>query len=144
MPSAVIPSAHSYPALRLWAQEGTITAKLTLSANVTRVVKLLGNQRISYKGYWLYGKGFLTQPGSTIHDDIVGKAPERVPPYRNGRDLNQRPRGVHVINLFGMTETEVRKAFLRTWSHLFSTIKPIRDQADITAYRELRWVFAIP
>ena len=39
-------------------------------------------------------------------------------PYLNGRDLTQRSRGALVIDLFGLTEEELRRRFPAVWQHL--------------------------
>lgn len=60
----------------------------------------------------------------------LGKRPrlERyIRDYRNGRDLTARPRGVMVIDLFGLDADEVRRQFPEVYQHLLATVKPDRD-----------------
>ncbi|MCP3736337.1 class I SAM-dependent DNA methyltransferase [Sphingomonas sp. RP10(2022)] len=62
-------------------------------------------------------------------------------PYRNGRDLAARPRGVMVIDLFGLSEREVRDGYPTIYQHLVATVKPHRDTNNRASYRDNWWIF---
>lgn len=61
--------------------------------------------------------------------------------YRNGRDLAARPRGAFVIDLFGLSETQVREYHPAIYQHLLATVKPHRDHNNRASYREHWWLF---
>jgi hypothetical protein len=61
--------------------------------------------------------------------------------YRNGRDLAARPRGVKVIDLYGLTEAQVRDSYPAVYQHVATTVKPHRDQNNRASYRENWWLF---
>ena len=72
----------------------------------------------------------------------------RNPGYRNGRDLAQSPRGVMVIDLFGLTIKQVREQYPAVYQHLLERVKPERDSKGTTkdgaGYAALWWLFGKP
>jgi hypothetical protein len=59
------------------------------------------------------GSGFIVTPSQAEHLGL-GKRPgleKHIRPYSNGRDLTARPRGVLVIDLFGLSADQVRQRF---------------------------------
>jgi hypothetical protein len=64
--------------------------------------------------------------------------------YRNGRDLADRPRGVMVIDLFGLAIGEVRLRFPAVYQWLLERVKPERDQNARATYRDSWWIFGEP
>jgi hypothetical protein len=72
-------------------------------------------------------------------------------PYRNGRDLTARPRGVLVIDLFGLSDAEVRTRYPEIYQHLLATVRVDREAQvarsptkDAVAYRDSWWLFGKP
>ena len=84
-----------------------------------------------------HGEGFLVTPerGTTLDGGVL------LHPYRNGRDLTDRPRGVLVIDTFGLTELELRTRYPATWQWLHDRVKPERDHNPRKARRENWWLF---
>ena len=64
--------------------------------------------------------------------------------YRNGRDLASRPRGVKVIDLYGLTEAQVRDRYPAIYQHVATTVKPHREQNNRASYRDNWWLFGEP
>ncbi|TSE27808.1 type IIL restriction-modification enzyme MmeI [Tepidimonas aquatica] len=64
--------------------------------------------------------------------------------YRNGRDLTDKPRGVLVIDLFGLTEDEVRRCHPAIYQWVLERVKPERDQNKRASYRNNWWIFGEP
>ena len=62
--------------------------------------------------------------------------------YRNGRDLTERPRGVLVIDLHGLTADDVRQGFPTVYQHLLERVKPERDLNPRPKRRDFWWRFA--
>ena len=62
--------------------------------------------------------------------------------YRNGRDLTGTPRGVMVIDLFGLQADEVRQQFPAVYQWLLERVKPERDQNPRPKRRDFWWRFA--
>jgi hypothetical protein len=85
--------------------EGRINADLSIGADVTGTKSLMANEGLCSPGVKLHGDGFMVSPGVAEHLGL-GRRPdlrEHIRPYLNGRDLTARPRGVMVIDLFGLT-----------------------------------------
>ncbi len=49
-----------------------------------------------------------------------------------------------VIDLFGLTEEQVRKTYPAIYQHLLQTVKPERDQNNRAVYRDNWWIFGEP
>jgi hypothetical protein len=86
-------------------RRGVVHADLRVGANVAATQALRANGDISSPGVKLHGAGFIVTPveaaslglGSNVGLDA------HIREYRNGRDLTDRPRGVKVIDLFGLS-----------------------------------------
>jgi hypothetical protein len=86
---------------------------------------LKANDGICSPGVKLHGSGFIVTPQEASHLGLGRRAGlERyILKYRNGRDLTSRPRGVMVIDLFGLTAEEVRERFPEVYQHLRLEVK---------------------
>jgi hypothetical protein len=121
---------------------GKIQIDLTIGANVTAAVPLLANQGISNRGFELGGAGFIVTPeqaqnlGLGRRDDLEN----HIRHYLNGRDLTQVSRNVMVIDLFGLTQAEVREKFPEVYQWLYERVKPERDQNRSKTLRENWWL----
>jgi hypothetical protein len=116
---------------------GAVNADLSVGADVSSVVPLLANSRLSNRGMIPHGKGFLV----TANQGAMLDGGALLRPYRNGRDLADRPRGVFVIDTFGLTEEELRHRHPATWQWLHDRVKPERDHNSRKARRENWWLF---
>ena len=122
---------------------GRINPDLTVGVNLTGAAELKANGELSNRGVQLFGAGFIVTPEQAA-DLGLGRIPgleQHIRPYRNGRDLTARPRGVLVIDLFGLTEVELRQRFPEVYQHLLLTVKPERDQNNRAGRREKWWLF---
>jgi len=141
------------PAIDFRERTGAINPDLTVGVDVTRAVPLLANEGLCSPGVKLHGSGFIVTPQEAEHLGL-GRRPgleRHIRPYRNGRDLTARPRGVMVIDLFGLTQEEVRTRFPEVYQHLATTVKPARETQvqksatkDAEAYAAEWWQFGKP
>ncbi|MEZ6012251.1 MAG: type IIL restriction-modification enzyme MmeI [Hyphomonas sp.] len=134
------------PRLSLKYQSGPIRSRLALGAPISSARALKANDRICSPGVKLHGSGFIVSPAKAEQLGL-GRVPgleEHIRPYRNGRDINQRPRGVMIIDLFGLSETEVRSRFPDVYQHIRDNVWPEREQNNRKIYRENWWVFGEP
>jgi hypothetical protein len=119
---------------------GTIHADLKVGADVTAAQALLANGGISSPGFKLHGAGFIVTPEEAAQ--LEADAP--IKPYRNGRDLTDRPRGVKLIDLFGFDADEVRRRWPATYQWVLERVKPERDHNNRASYRDHWWTFGEP
>jgi hypothetical protein len=119
---------------------GVIHADLTIGANVSSAQALQANAGVSSPGFKLHGAGFIVSPEDTAK--LEADAP--IKPYRNGKDLTDRPRGVMVIDLFGYTAEEVRTRWPATYQWVLERVKPERDHNNRASYRDNWWIFGEP
>jgi len=124
----------------LTEQRGAIHADLTVGANVAAAKPLQANGGLALRGVTLVGSGFAVMPekGQTLDGGALLRS------YRNGKDLTDRPRGVMVIDAFGLSEDELRRSYPASWQHLHDLVKPERDNNSRASYRDKWWIFAEP
>ena len=71
-----------------------------------------------------------------------------IKPYRNGRDLADKPRGVFVIDAFGLNVDELRDQHPAIYQWLTTRVKAERDSKSDTkdgaGYARLWWLFGKP
>ena len=78
----------------------------------------------------MHGAGFIVTP-EEAHElgiDRLEGLRDHIREYRNGRDLTSKPRGVMVIDLFGITLDEVRMQFPEVYQRVWDRVKPERDE----------------
>ena len=128
------------------SQRGKISADLTIGVNVASSVELKSNEGLSCPGVKLHGSGFIITPeeAKTLGLGTIHGLEKHIRPYRNGKDLTDEPRGVMVIDLFGLTETEVREKFPAVFQHVLTRVKPERDTNNRPIYRNYWWIFGEP
>ncbi|MDE2403688.1 MAG: class I SAM-dependent DNA methyltransferase [Sphingomonadales bacterium] len=141
------------PEIEFTEAAGHVHADLSTGANVTGGVKLLANAGICHDGVKLHGSGFIVNAdeAEVLGLDRRDGLARHIRPYRNGRDLAQTPRGLLVIDLFGLEESEVRRKYPEVYQYLLISVKKDReDQArrsgtkDAWAYAKSWWIFGKP
>ena len=124
---------------------GVIHADLTVGADVAGAVALEANSNLSFMGVKLAGDFAVTDDeAKALGISSVAGLDAHIRPFRNGRDLSETPRGVLVIDLFGLGADEVRNCFPAVYQRVFDRVKPVRDQNKRDSYRLNWWIFAEP
>lgn len=148
---AEVSGAEGVPDVRLATSFGRINSDLSIGADVKSTKPLRANERIASPGFKLHGAGFLVTPAlaQSLGLGKVKGLEKLIRPYLNGRDLQQKSRGLMVIDLFGLSEEEVRRRFPPVWQHLHSHVLPdraaIADRtADAAQYARDWWLHGKP
>src|SRR6202021_2336945 len=104
------------------------------------------NERLNSNGMMLAGSGFLVneEEAKALGLGKVQALANLIRPYRNGKDLTDEPRGVMVIDLFGLTDGEVRGRFPKIYQHILTHVKPERDANRRPKMRLNWWLFGEP
>ncbi|MDQ3482994.1 MAG: hypothetical protein M3448_06270, partial [Pseudomonadota bacterium] len=147
------------PDIRFSEVCGVINANLTVGVDPSLAKPLLANEGIASPGLKLHGSGFIVTPAEAQALGL-GKREgldQHIRPYRNGRDLLQTSRGAMVIDLFGLSEQEVRQQFPEVYQHLLRTVQVARKEVvevaiekhgratkDALEYLKTWWVFGKP
>ena len=126
--------------IELAAKTGRIHADLSIGADVVGAKVLRANEGLGNRGFQLIGAGFIVTPEEAAHLQPC----DRIRPYRNGRDLTDAPRGVSVIDLYGLTTDEARSRYPAVYQWLLERVKPERDQNNRAGYRNNWWLFGEP
>jgi hypothetical protein len=127
---------------------GVIHADLRIGADLSRARPLLANEGLCSPGVKLHGAGFIVMPEQARALGL-GRLPgleQHIRPYLNGRDLTGRSRNVMIIDLFGLSEAEVRQRFPDVYQWVLERVKPERDSragrtADADQYARDWWLF---
>ena len=140
------PGGNEGMKVTLSEEKGKILADLTIGADVAGAVPLRANLGLSCPGVKLHGSGFIVTPEEAKALGL-GRSEgleSYIRPYRNGRDLAQSPRGVLVIDLFGLAIEEVKSRFPDVYQWILERVKPERDQNNRASYRDNWWIFGEP
>ncbi|MBP0617677.1 class I SAM-dependent DNA methyltransferase [Jiella mangrovi] len=124
-------------------REGSVNSDLSVGVDLSSLTKLDANKGLSSRGVVLHGKGFIV---TATQANLLGKedTPDInrvVRPYRNGRDLTGRSRGVFAIDLFELTDQEVRTRYPAVYQHVVEHVKPERDLNPREYRRKNWWLF---
>ena len=122
---------------------GRLFASLSCGADVAGSKPLLANLGISSPGVKLHGAGFIVTftEAENLGLGTIQGLEKHIRSYLNGRDLTDRPRGVMVIDLFGLSAEEVREHYPNVYQWVRDRVKPERDQNIRSGYRDNWWLF---
>jgi hypothetical protein len=131
-------------AVTLVERHGLIHADLTVGANVAAAQALQANANLSNRGVQLFGAGFIVTPEEA--DTLLAATPSEARPriirdYRNGKDLTDKPRGVRIIDAFGLSADELRDQYPAVYQWLLERVKPERDLNNRESRRKNWWLF---
>lgn len=123
--------------------KGRIQADISIGASLTTMPQLKANQLLNSNGMMLAGSGFIVTADEAkgIGLGKIRGLENHIRPYRNGKDLTDEPRGVLAIDLFGLTEKEVRENFPAVFQHVLNNVKPERDANRRPKMRLNWWLF---
>jgi hypothetical protein len=143
---AEAPGEHGEVLVSLAERWGPINADLSLGADVASAVALQANANLSNRGVQLIGAGFIVTPdqAQSLGLGSVAGLEQHIRPYCNGRDLTDKPRGVLVIDAFGLTAEQLRSAYPAVYQWLRERVKPERDLNNRATYRDNWWVHGEP
>lgn len=129
---------------------GVVHGNLRIGVNLTAAKPLLACSRISSPGVKLHGSGFIVSEAEARAFGLETSSgiDKYIKPYRNGRDLADRPRRARVIDFYGLDQIEILNRFPGVYQHLLGRVKPGRDAtahtADGAGYARLWWLHGKP
>ncbi len=140
------PMEHGENEVTLLRSGGLIAPNLQLGSDLTTCGPLVANSKLSCPGVKLHGSGFIVtiEEARQLEHGTIEGLDGHLKGYRNGKDLTNRPRHVKVIDLFGLTEEEVRSRYPTLYQHVLTHVKPERDQNNRDIYRINWWIFGEP
>jgi SAM-dependent methyltransferase len=132
--------------VRFEIEKGRIFADLRIGADVAGAVPLKANEGLAFMGVKLHGVGFVISDSEARHlaekDNIATHSVLR--DYWNGRDFVGTPRGVKVIDLFGMAESDALMRFPNIVQVVIDRVRPERLENNRETYRKNWWIFGEP
>jgi len=125
------------------SRTGPIFSDLRIGSDVAGCNPLMSNQDISTRGVLPHGEGFVIDAITAAQLGLgrVAGIEKHLRPFRNGRDLTQESRNASVIDLYGLTEEQVRSDFPEIYQWVVERVKPDRDQNPRASRRERWWLF---
>ncbi len=125
---------------------GRINADLTVGADVSMSLPLQANESLGYRGVQLIGSGFIVTPEEAQAFGLgkIAGLEKHIRPYRNGKDLADTPRGVLVIDLYGLKAEEVRARYPKVYDWVVARVKPERAANARAGYRDNWWIHGEP
>lgn len=134
------------PILAFRDLRGRINADLTVGADVTRAKALMANSGLCSPGMKLHGAGFIVTRDQMemFGRGVQAGLDQHIRPYRNGRDLMARSRDAFVVDLFELTEPDIRARYPEVYQYLLEQVKPERDRNHRASYRDNWWIFGEP
>jgi hypothetical protein len=119
-----------------------INADLSFGADVSKAEQLKSNSELAIQGLNPLGLGFRLAPEDVIKLGFdLANLPSTIRPYLIGRDLVRTLESKYVIDFFGYSEKEAREKFPSLYQHLFTYVKPERDQNRRDTRRLNWWLF---
>ncbi len=118
---------------------GKIAANLKIGADLTSAVSLQANLGLASEGIKPHGMGFVlsrAERQKLIESDVTTE--RYIKPYKNGRDITQTDRDVFIIDLHGLTDSEVRGQMPSIYQHVYDNVRPERLE-NKEAYRRVNW-----
>lgn len=132
--------------VNLQSKYGVIFSNLNIGANVGNAQSLRANCGLSSRGMMLFGSGYIVTQAVAEQLGLksVPNTDSVIRDYRNGRDLNQKPRNVKVIDLYGLTVDEAKEKFPAVYQYILERVKPERDQNNDAGIRARWWLHGRP
>jgi hypothetical protein len=133
-------------AVRFATRQGMIHPDLKVGANLTSTVRLQANAGLSSMGMMRAGAGFIVTEADAqaLGVGTIPGLDDRIRPFRNGRDLTDRPRGFWLIDLYGLTADQVRQQYPAVYQWVLQRVKPERDVNRRPRLRDQWWIFGEP
>ncbi len=122
---------------------GVLYSDFKLGVNVAGASKLASNTKISSNGVMLAGSGFLVSPeeAKSIGLGRVEGLDKYIKDYRNGRDCMDRPRGVKILDFYGLDSQDIQRMFPEAYQWLLQKVKPERDLNNRAKLKRDWWLF---
>ncbi len=126
--------------------EGVIAPNLQIGADLSSCSPLAANATLAHRGVQTIGAGFIISPdeAKTLGLGTDTAIEKHIRGYRNGRDLTDKPRGVRVIDLYGLTAEEALTQWPSLYQHVLIHVKPERDHNNRDSYRKNWWIHGEP
>jgi len=122
---------------------GVIHADLRQGPDLVSASALVANDGLCSCGMALHGSGFKvsTEQACLLGLGRICGLERHIRPYRNGRDIADRARGVMVIDLFGLTAEDVLDSYPEVYQWVYTRVKPERDYNNEKSRRVNWWLF---
>ncbi|MEP3344918.1 MAG: DNA methyltransferase [Litoreibacter sp.] len=121
-------------------QVGKVFANLQIGADVAGAKPIAANDALASRGVALHGLGFLVSKdeAALLGLNQIKGMDRHILEYFNGRDVMATPRNLMVIDLYPLSQEDVKSTFPSVYQHVFDNVKPERDQ-NREDFRRINW-----
>ena len=129
--------------VELLEKTGRILTDLRIGADTSSSPPLRSNDRLCTPGVKLHGAGFIVTRAEAALLGL-GRIPgldDHIREYRNGRDLVGKSRDLLVIDLQGLSASQVQSKYPEVYQRIYDNVKPERDHNAEAYRRDNWWVF---
>ncbi|MBD2542891.1 class I SAM-dependent DNA methyltransferase [Planktothricoides raciborskii] len=125
--------------------KGIIRSNLSIGADILGTHPLLSNLEMGYKGVTVLGEGFfLSEKEFTELLQKENKAIQVIKILYKGKDITNYPRNLRVIDLYDLSEEQVRSSYPNIYQWIKERVFPVRAVQKRKSYRDYWWIFAEP
>ncbi|MDI1444637.1 DNA methyltransferase [Polyangium sp. 6x1] len=119
-----------------------ISADLSPQVDVSALRDLRAAEQLDSAGMKPYAAGLVisSDVARKLLPDPKARA-QYAPQYRNGQDIGQAPRGVHVLDLFGLSEAALRSTLPAVYQYVLTHVRPGRQAERNKRLRDEWWLF---
>ncbi len=125
---------------------GRINADLSVGVDVTACSSLLANSAVCSVGMKTIGAAFQVDASTAKRLGLghLEGADAYIRPYVNGREFAGMPRGLYVLDFYGLEERRLFEQFPDAYQYLHDYVKPEREHNRNKVFRERWWVIGHP
>lgn len=125
------------------SETGRISPTLVIRSDAKSASPLRSNRRVCSPGIKTFGAGFIVAADQAHRWQATLPKAElaRLHRYFSGKDITDRWRGRHVIDVDDVTLKELQESFPTFYNWLYNHVKPERDQNDEPTRKTYWWKF---
>lgn len=123
--------------------QGKINPNMTIGSDVHSAKPLAANKGVASIGFTLSADGFIIDQEKAKELGLgTREGLERhIRPFRNGKDINDRPRNVMCLDLYGLSIDEVQALYPEVYEYLLENVKPERMNHKNEKLHKYWWLF---
>jgi hypothetical protein len=121
---------------------GLITPSLTIGIDVPACPALKANKGMSCVGYQLTGTGFRVARSDALNLDPYFETERAcIRSLLTGSDITRTSTDSYAMDLYGLSEEDLRRQYPAIYQWVYDKVKPGRDQNNRASLQERWWIF---
>ncbi len=123
---------------------GKIQSDLSVGVNVDKIKPLKSNSGLYHSGVSVAGDGFIItkEKAAELGLGRIKGLEKYIHPYLSGMDIATKSRNLMIIDLYGLSELDVKQKYPEVYQWLLKEVKPERDKNRNRRTKKNWWLFA--